>query len=71
MSQNDQLANCKKDIYSQVYDSNLSINTKFQMINESLVEKFDEIDRMINKLSQLHKDDIEKVNTVLEDMFDF
>ncbi len=30
----------KKDIYSQLYDSNLTINNKFQVITDSYIDKF-------------------------------
>lgn len=45
---NENFVNIKKDIYSQIYDANLNINNKFQIFNDSLNQKLDSYDRVIN-----------------------
>jgi len=45
---NDNFANVKKDIYSQIYDANLNVNSKLMNLNESLNQKFGSFDKMIN-----------------------
>lgn len=46
-AQIEQMENFKKEIHSKLYDNNCSINTRFQHINESLIEKFEDYDRTI------------------------
>ena len=36
----DGFVDMKKDVYSQLYDSNLTINNKFQVITDTYIDKF-------------------------------
>lgn len=51
-SQLEQIENTKKEIYAQLYDNNLSHTNKFQLMNESLVEKFEDYDKLISKFQE-------------------
>jgi len=46
--QNDNFSNIKKDIYSQIYDSNMNINSKIQIFNDSFNQKFESFDKIMN-----------------------
>lgn len=48
-SQIEQIEIFKRDIHSMIYDNNLSVNNRFQLINESLIEKFEDYDKIIGK----------------------
>ena len=43
----DNLMNIKKDIYAQIYDSNLNLNNKMQMFNDDINQKHEAYDRVI------------------------
>jgi len=45
---NDNFSNIKKDIYSQIYETNAIVNDKLQMFNDSLNQKFESFDRIMN-----------------------
>lgn len=45
---NENFTSIKKDIYSQIYDANMNINNKFQIFNDSLNQKFEAYDRIMN-----------------------
>lgn len=45
---NDNFSNVKKDIYAQIYDANLNVNSKLQIFNDSLNQKFESFDRIMN-----------------------
>ncbi len=51
-TQIEQIEIIKKDIHSKVYDHNLATNNKFQMINECLIEKFEDYDKIINRFQE-------------------
>lgn len=46
---NDNFANVKKDIYSQIYDANLNVNSKLQNLHETINQKFGSFDKIINE----------------------
>lgn len=43
---NDNFINIKKDIYNQIYDNNLTINNRFKDMNDTFLEKFEQIEKM-------------------------
>lgn len=44
---NDNFVNIKKDIYAQIYDSNMKINNKLQLFNENMNQKYEAYDKVI------------------------
>lgn len=48
-AQIEQIESFKKDIHTKLYDNSLSTNNKLQMINESLIEKFEDYDKIISR----------------------
>jgi hypothetical protein len=51
-NQIEQIENTKKEIYAQLYDNNISHTNKFQLINESLIEKFEDYDKIISRFQE-------------------
>jgi predicted nucleic acid-binding Zn-ribbon protein len=45
---NDNFVNVKKDIYSQIYDANLNVNSKMQNLNEILNQRFGYFDKIVD-----------------------
>ena len=46
---NENFAIIKKDLYSQIYDSNLNINNKIQIFTDTLNQRFESFDRLISE----------------------
>lgn len=44
--QNDTFMNIKKDLYNQIYDSNLNFNNKFQLMNETVLDKLEHFEKL-------------------------
>ncbi len=63
--QNDNFANIKKDIYAQIYDSNLNINNKFQLMNDNLFEKLEGYDKRIETFQNSILDENERFTSYL------
>src|SRR5690606_20135324 len=67
---NESFVNIKKDIYSQIYDSNLNINNKFQMMNETVFEKIDGYDKSISMFQNSLIGENEKFTSFITEQFD-
>jgi len=39
--------NVKKDIYAQIYDANMNLNSKMQIFNDNINQKHESYDRVI------------------------
>jgi len=46
---NENFLNTRKDIYSQIYDSNLNINNKLQIFNETINLQSENLERQLNE----------------------
>ena len=51
-NQLDQIEIAKKEIFAQMYDNNVSHSNKFQLMNESLIEKFEDYDKIISRFQE-------------------
>ncbi len=47
---NDNFGNVKKDIYSQIYDANMNVNSKLAIFHETLNQKIGSYDKIINEI---------------------
>jgi len=59
-TQNENFLNVKKDIYTQIYDNNININNKFDLINQSIYEKMNNYDKTQNTFQNSIIDENEK-----------
>jgi len=51
-NQLEQIENTKKEIFAQLFDNNQAQSNKFQLVNESLIEKFEDYDKIISRFQE-------------------
>ena len=62
--QSDMFNNVKKDMFGEIYENNQNANNKFQMVNETIIEKLDKYDISFTNFQNILVVSVVNLNTL-------